>query len=549
MTTELRMRFDPQTVRHLGLKMYSQLPAALAEIISNSYDAYATEVLIELKSSAEKPESILVSDNGIGLSLQDINDKFLVIGRNRREDEDPSFSPPFDRPPTGKKGLGKLALFGIAKTITISTAKDGLKNVFELDYDALVSSQGVYKPKIIISDQSTKEPNGTSVELTNLKRASPFDTDGLMDSLSRIFLLDCNFTLLLADPKGDVHEIKSERKYSTVRKQFEWDLQSGDLLKEANSPYDQLEGNLITAEKPLSPSSGLRGITLFSRGKLVNLPEYFSESESSHFYSYLTGWISVDFIEDLEEDVIATNRQAIVWDDPEMSKLRAFLRSLVSTVNAEWRKKRKKKKDDAIQETTGIDTQQWIKTLPSDVKSETQKIVDTLSTEDALDDYGAVITALHKIVPEYPLLHWRHLHSELKDQVAVYYKENLFGDAADQAIKIYFDRMKDMTGSKLDGTDLVSKAYRSADYTGAKSPKIRLNNLSTDSEKNIQTGQADMSRGVYSGFRNPAGHAPMSKVVPTVFSQLDCLNIMSLVSYLMYKLDGASVDANVSMPE
>jgi hypothetical protein len=73
---------------------------------------------------------------------------------------------------------------------------------------------------------------------------------------------------------------------------------------------------LMTAETPITPASGLRGITLFSRQKLVNAPEFFSSSTSSHFYQYLTGWVSVDFIDDLDDDVISTNRQSLDWEHP-----------------------------------------------------------------------------------------------------------------------------------------------------------------------------------------------------------------------------------------
>ena len=61
------MRFDPLTVKHLGLKMYSQLPAALAEIVSNSYDAYATKVALILREKSGSPISIEIKDNGLSL--------------------------------------------------------------------------------------------------------------------------------------------------------------------------------------------------------------------------------------------------------------------------------------------------------------------------------------------------------------------------------------------------------------------------------------------------------------------------------------------------
>ena len=41
---KLEMSFDPQTIEHLGVKMYSQLPNAIAELIANSYDAESPEV-------------------------------------------------------------------------------------------------------------------------------------------------------------------------------------------------------------------------------------------------------------------------------------------------------------------------------------------------------------------------------------------------------------------------------------------------------------------------------------------------------------------------
>ncbi|HUW25777.1 MAG TPA: ATP-binding protein [Gallionella sp.] len=141
------LRFDPLTIKHLGVRMYSTLPPALAEIISNSYDADANNVTITLSEKSGKPIEIKIEDDGKGLSLEEINSKFLVIGRNRRNEEGDTPSVKYGRLPTGKKGLGKLALFGLAKTITILTKQNGLQNEFILDWDDLNTAQGKYLPK------------------------------------------------------------------------------------------------------------------------------------------------------------------------------------------------------------------------------------------------------------------------------------------------------------------------------------------------------------------------------------------------------------------
>jgi len=111
------------------------VPPAIAELISNAYDADASQVTIKLIEDDESTKTIIIADDGDGLSYNEINDKFLVIGRNRRIDDGDEPSKKFSRRPTGKKGLGKLALFGVANTITIRTIKNRLLNEFILDWE------------------------------------------------------------------------------------------------------------------------------------------------------------------------------------------------------------------------------------------------------------------------------------------------------------------------------------------------------------------------------------------------------------------------------
>lgn len=535
------LKFDPLTIKHLGVRMYSTLPPALAEIISNSYDADASKVTITLTEEDGKPKEIEVADDGKGLSLDEINKKFLVIGRNRRIDEGDHPSAKYGRFPTGKKGLGKLALFGLAKTITILTRQNGKQNEFVLDWDELNVAERKYQPKATQIDQATTEADGTVITLTNLKRESPFDSSGLADSLSRIFIFDENFNLFITSPSGEEIAIDNERKYHTLDSEFEWSLASTTLVPTPSIYFGNIAGQLLTSKKPIAPSSGLRGIALFSRGKLVNAPEFFSSSTSSHFYQYLTGWISVDFIDLLSEDVISTNRQSIDWEHPEMMNLRKFLYGIISKVNTDWRIKRKEIKDQDLMEQTGINTENWVKTLPVELQQQTKQIIESLGGEDALETFTPVIKALHDLIPEYPLLHWRHLHEELRDRVKAYYQHNQFGEAASQGVQIYCEIIRKLTGMTTDGTELVNGVFGSKPFT-TPPPTLQLNDLNTDSKKSIQEGQGHLSRGVVTGFRNPIAHGPIDTNVPAVFSELDCLNVLSLVSYLITRLDGATVN-------
>ncbi len=526
--------------------MYSTLPPALAEIISNSYDADATIVNVTLEEDNGVPATITVEDDGTGLSFDDIKNKFLVIGRNRRADEGDNPSPKYGRMPTGKKGLGKLALFGLASTITMVTRRDGKVNEFVLDWDELNAAIGAYRPRPVRVNEDTDSPDGTSITLTGLKRKSPFDAIGLADSLSRIFVFDDTFKVVIQSPQRDNIALDNTRRYRTLDVEFEWNVESTLLVPEASEYHGKLKGKLMTSDKPITPASGLRGITLFSRGKLVNAPEFFSNSTSSHFYQYLTGWVTVDFVDAIEEDVISTNRQSLDWEHPEMAKLRTFLSGIISQVNIDWRRMRKEKKDSVLREMTGIDTVAWVNTMPEDVKQNTQRIIESLGGEDALEQFTPVIKALHELVPDYPLLHWRHLHTALRDRIRSYYEHGQYGEAASQGVLIYCEIIRTLTGRTDDGTELVNRVFGSLPFSPL--PELQLNDLSTDSYKNIQVGQGHLSRGIVTGFRNPILHAPIDTIVPTLFSELDCLNILSLASYLMKRLNGATVNRTSGIP-
>jgi uncharacterized protein (TIGR02391 family) len=526
--------------------MYATLPPALAELISNAYDADASEVVVEFLEQNGSPKAITVSDNGTGMSNVDIQTKFLVIGRNRRKTDGDIPSAKFKRLPTGKKGLGKLALFGLAKSVKVDTVKDQFQNQLTLNWDSLLQADGVYNPIANVVDRKTNRTSGTTIQLSDLKRKTPFNIEAIADSLSKIFIVDSGFQITLRDSRNNKVVVANERRYANVEKQFNWT--HSDLIKTGTKYFGKVELSFITAKTPIPPSSGLRGIAIFSRGKMVNVPEYFSESASSHFYQYLTGWIKADFIDLLDEDVISTNRQSINWDNAEMAEFKAYLSQLISRVGQEWRKKRAEKKERELQKATGINQQQWFDTLPDEIRSSVASIVERLEkSEDVAETFTPVVKALYSLVPEYPLLHWRHLHPNIKEGVEEYYRNSQFGHAADQGVKLYAAKLRELSGADIDGVELASLFAVQRDKKKiSKHPAIQVSDLSTETGINIQEGQHFLTRGLIQGFRNPINHAPMARIVPSMINEVDCLNILSLISYLSSRIDNATVKADIS---
>ena len=466
-----------------------------------------------------------------------------IQGRNRRRDGDKP-SKKFNRYPTGKKGLGKLAMFGLAEVITVRTVHNSLMNEFVLDWKELMSSTGAYNPRLTKSNEKSTAPNGTIIILTELKRKTAFNVNALADSLSKIFIFDDTFKVTLKSSKGYSVVIDNLRKYDAIDREFDWNLEDPGLVPTDNKYHGKVSGELITAKTPLSPSSELRGITLYSRGKLVNARGFFTSSTSSHFFQYLTGWICVDFIDTLDEDVISTNRQSIDWDHPEMAKLNTFLSEIVRQVMHDWRKKRKEKKQDTLKDKTGIDAEAWLGTMPDDVKKPTSKIIELLSSESAIANYTPVVKALHEIVPEYPLLHWRHLHKIVKEKSAPYYQNQDYYHAFIEAMKKYISAVREKSDSPVtpdislmgavfnnDGCLNVIGNYRKQDRS----------EFTADTISNIQSGQQHLSQGIVAGGRNPLAHVEIEELKKSdLFSEKDCLDLLSLLSHLFKRLDNST---------
>ncbi len=539
-SNDLIMKFDMNTIEHLGVKMYSNLPTALAELIANSYDADAKKVNINLIDNIINGESlkeIIVQDNGIGMDFDEINKFFLVIGRNRRTEG--YVSSPDSRKVTGKKGLGKLSLFGIGNTIVVSTTKKGSneKISFTLNYAELKKTHDNYKPAFKI-EASEESFHGTTITLKDLKRKSSFDLNGLSISLSKLFnLFDDNFRVNLSLNDSIPIIIDNKLKYEHINYDKKWVF--SNIIEKIHSEYvyrNKIFGEVYSSEKPLITE--MRGITLYANGRLVNSPEFFGVSESSHGFSYITGWLNVDFVDDWPEDVISTNRQSLNWDLEKTIELRDFLRKCMSYLERDWRQNRNMIRNTKIQSNINFEIDNWIKILPEEIKENVRPIVETIINKSELniEEQTEVISNLHVLIPEYPYYHWRHLHNSIHEVSEIDYQQKDYLRAAHEAVKKYIKEVQNKSGTKnpicqnLDGQDLMFKSF-------GENGILKSTNCNSDTEKNIEEGQKFLSGGIVRGFRNPVSHETKHDIYPNIFNDKDCLDVLSLISYLFGKLD------------
>lgn len=374
--------FSPRTAKHLGIQMYSTLPPVLSELITNSFDADAETATITFN---DKNKSIEVADDGNGMSFNELNSSFLTIGRNRRESEGTDESEKKKRKVTGKKGLGKLSVFGVSKQIEVLTIKDNKKNGFVLDYNKMLNtpSDEKYSPETLYKNNEVTEKSYTIITLKDVERKTDFNLESTAKSLAARLNLFQNgdFKVILKKDGNDDIILDQTYKKSLYTYQYSWVVPNDKIFVDEleYAKKHNIHGIIQSTEKPIDEK--LSGIALFARGKLVNEHSFYDLNTSKNFaFGYLTGEIHVDFVDEhIENDNVATSRGSLVWERDELSPLQAWLQRIIEIAAKEWKKRRQNETKELVEkEMKGKTIDAWLTTLGTHDRKLAKKITNSI---------------------------------------------------------------------------------------------------------------------------------------------------------------------------
>ena len=111
----------------LGRQQIATIQNAISELFKNAHDAYATEVRLDyFEDSGPKSQGVVcVRDNGVGMTFNDFENKWLVLGTESKLGDEAAnhFCPPDmqKRPITGEKGIGRLAIALLGSQVLVVT--------------------------------------------------------------------------------------------------------------------------------------------------------------------------------------------------------------------------------------------------------------------------------------------------------------------------------------------------------------------------------------------------------------------------------------------
>ncbi|MEZ8289871.1 ATP-binding protein [Vibrio sp. 10N.237.312.B06] len=316
----------------------------IAELISNSWDADAQNVWIDIGG-----DHLCVTDNGFGMTEKELQENYLIIGKKKRSGDDLAKQTSKQRCVMGRKGIGKLAPFGIAQKLSLVTVSKEDRKCYwiELDLNGMLSSSNeddslspiLYEPNVIsngikLSDlplsldktgkvaqfiERTKNVgHGTAIimETLSLKKSIPLEQ--LKQSIGQRFtitLLRDDFSVLVNDKKVSKDEALPTFNFRIPNEGMETETINVNGI---DREIRYWVGFVAKADW----SQDQAGVGVYAHGKIAqDRPFVFGLKGREIWSRYMYGVIEADWLDELDEDVVSTDRTSINWENEDAQEM------------------------------------------------------------------------------------------------------------------------------------------------------------------------------------------------------------------------------------
>jgi hypothetical protein len=397
------MKISRLTIDKLGIKLYDRVTAVLAELIANSYDADAEKVDITLPwgvflsagssktgpsdavlaaqadenagadAPAPSPQGALVAfedaqpvvtmheitivDDGHGMTAEELNQHYLSVGADRRRRTGSDKSRDKLRPVMGRKGIGKLAPFGICQTVEVITAGgESTAAGYRVSHivmrlgDMLADTDAEYNPEPGELDGTYTPDHGTTIKLRDFFRKRVPSREELDRQLC------ARFGITREDWKVIVrNSLQSNQSFELGTLKIDYLEDTRIDISNRPVPYGDtylpVTGFVAYAQKPYKDPA-MAGVRIYARGKIVAQTRDFDINSGFtgefKMRSYLVGEIQAEWL-DQEDDLVRSDRQDIIWASDQGEALKTWGQHLV--------KELAKRADEAMRKAKWIEFQ------------------------------------------------------------------------------------------------------------------------------------------------------------------------------------------------
>jgi len=266
--TDIRFTVDAALLSELGERLVGKPYIALGELVKNSYDADANNVTIRFGN-----DRIEIIDNGHGMDFREFESFWMRVGSQHKQQL--RYSRSFQRPMTGSKGIGRLAVQFLAKEISMRTVSNTkLDSEIQVyvnwakaqkagDLTEAIAKYKIAKPSVKYPSSSK---HGTAIILNGLNQS--WDTEAITNLAQEIWPLQPPFRSARGGiPQEEAFEVDLDAPNTDAVDHFKEQMEAVLDIWDA-----KLNGRLIPASS--------------SRNCRVELVLEFRRSEKKIFYEY-----------------------------------------------------------------------------------------------------------------------------------------------------------------------------------------------------------------------------------------------------------------------
>ena len=423
-------------LNHLGRNLYRNFITVIAEAVSNSWDAEAQNVWIEIDREGN---AFTIKDDGLGMTAEDFQEKFLKIGYSKRKGGKRATDR--GRPFIGAKGIGKLALLSCANRVSIYSKTSGAGYVGGVidnaDLDKAIKSDNTADQYPLeqpdfgrIEKLQQGHQRGTIIVFDGTKeklRSSPAHIRKMLAMSFKFSLHDKAFKIFVDGTEvseADLADLAGATEFLWIVNGYtDGYVSTLDKLKSPPVPKTTelgIRGFLATVEKPrhlkITGTDERATVDLIVNGRIreKNILRHIPTQRIVE--SYLYGQVHFDIMDREGTDPFTSSREGVVEDDTQFQSLMDYLkRDLLPQIIDEWdglrldrnlegddennRKTKKERKardlfnvvkDDYKLEASSpnkdkVDT--WLNSLQNDAEYNLQSYVDCFLSENLIRNY------------------------------------------------------------------------------------------------------------------------------------------------------------------
>lgn len=346
------LRISRLTVDKLGVKLYDKASAVVSELIANGYDADAELVTVSLPlgtllaDSATKQDNgfqIVVDDNGHGMTPDEAQEQFLRVGRDRREIPSGEVSRKKKRPVMGRKGIGKLAPFGICQMIEVRSA-GGVRTPrgyqvthFFMDYGKIVTDND--QPVTLKrgpDDRTYSNKSGTRITLSMFQPKRVPSLEVFLRQLAARFILgNPQFKISVIDTRNGNQLSEVAPVHVPIHEETKIDLSAHPIVTSDGTKL-KATGWLAMGSQSYQ-NEEFAGVRIYARNKIVATTRDFEQpagfTGEFTMRSYLVGEVHAEWLDlDVGEDLIRSDRQGILWDSDYGRELKDWGAKLIKEI-------------------------------------------------------------------------------------------------------------------------------------------------------------------------------------------------------------------------